>query len=493
MDEVSQVNRQRRYRNFRSGSCPAGLSKWTDTDLLERDLEIKDASGSGECMSQEASETSEEYLFERLEERERSIGINSFVQQESESKLDDSNLQLEFAELLSKYRLSIAGNLSRDNILSSMEVERENLLTEISELQAKLQSLLKAQREGDAQQLLYKQCLANDRERCELLQEWNKKLTREVKILRDDVKNKTVILEEYRANMNQMQLEIENGEARFSRIRLESMEVSKELEMVELSLRESKLQEHRSSVQIVSLMSLLENQAKNKKDICCSPRSAGSGSVVVSDISVGQVNEACQDSDGDIPWFSHINDEGKSLDETLLGCDLRSYSFKSDVSSAPCTSFEIFNGCDETIFPTTGIVFKPTTGNDMLTEYLNLTAAALIIKFPDVEMTKSDLIAAAKFSSYPDVYETMKNTMLKEWRKQDGKRAKLHDQVKGNSDRVNSDGGDENCMTDRYWSLITKPSVFISKLSHDIREKCGPTLLPSMARLTPHPLMFLES
>merc|ERR550534_2615734 len=118
-------------------------------------------------MSQEASETSEEYLFERLEERERSIGINSFVQQESESKLNDSNLRLEFAELLSKYRLSIAGNLSRDNILSSMEVERDNLLTEISELQAKLRNLLKAQREGDAQQLLYKQCLANDRERCE--------------------------------------------------------------------------------------------------------------------------------------------------------------------------------------------------------------------------------------------------------------------------------------------------------------------------------------
>merc|ERR550534_3403908 len=443
-------------------------------------------------MSQEASETSEEYLFERLEERERSIGINSFVQQESESKLDDSKLRLEFAELLSKYRLSIAGNLSRDNILSSMEVERENLLTEISELQAKLRNLLKAQREGDAQQLLYKQCLANDRERCEQLQEYNKKLTREVKLLRDDVKNKTVILEEYRAKMNQMQLEFENGEARFNRIRLESMEVSKELEMVEISLKESKLQEHRSSVQIDSLMSLLENQAENMKDICCSPRSTGGGSVVVSDISVGQVSDARQDSDGDIPWFSHINDECKSLDETFQGCHLRSYSFNSDVHFATCTRFEIFTGCEETVFPTTEFVFKPTTGHDMLTEYLNLTAAALIIKFPDVEMTKSDLIAAAKFSSYPDVYETMKNTMLKALRRQEGKNAKLHEQVKGNGDSVNSDGGDENSMTDRYWSLITKPSVFISKLSQDIREKCGPTLLPSMARLTPRWSFFFN-
>merc|ERR550534_984739 len=64
-------------------------------------------------MSEEAFETSEEYLFERLEERERSIGIDSFIQQENESKLNDSNLRLEFAELLSKYRISIAGNLSR--------------------------------------------------------------------------------------------------------------------------------------------------------------------------------------------------------------------------------------------------------------------------------------------------------------------------------------------------------------------------------------------
>jgi len=493
MDEVHHVNRQRLYRNFRSGSCPAGLSKWTDTDLLDQGLESKDSSVSVECISHEAFKTSEEYLFERLEERERSIGIDSFVQQESESNLDDSNLRLEFAELLSKYRLSIAGNLSRDNILSSMEVERENLLTEISELEGKLRSLLRAQTEGDAQQLLYKQSLANNRERCELLQEWNKKLTREVKLLRDDVKNKAVLLEEYRAKMNQMQFDFENGQARFDRIRLESMEVSKELEMVEISLRESKLQEQRSSVQIDSLMSLLENQAENMKDICWSPRSTGVGSVAVSDISVGQNSEASQDSDGDIPWFSHINDEGKSLDETLQGRHLRSYSFNSDVHSATCTRFEIFNGCEETIFPTTELVLKPTIGNDMLTEYLNLTAAALIIKFPDVEITKSALIAAAKFASYPDIYETMKNTMLKAWRKQEGKSAKLHDQVKGNVDSVNSDNRDENSMTDPYWSLISKPSGFICKLSQDIRQKCGPSLLPSLARLTPHPLMFLES
>jgi len=492
MDEVPHVNRRRLYQNFRSGSCPAGLSKWTDADLLDRGLESKDSSVSVECILQEAFETSEEYLFERSEERERSIGIDSFVQQESETKLNDSNLRLEFAELLSKYRLSIAGNMSRDNILSSMEVERENLLTEISELEAKLRSLLKAQKEGDAQQLLYKQSLASNRERCELLQEWNKKLTREVKLLRDDVKNKAVLLEEYRAKMNQMQLDFENGQARFNRIRLESMEVSKELEMVEISLRESKLQEHRSSVQIDSLMSLLENQAENMKDICYSPRSTGGGSVVVSDNSVDQVSEASQDSDGDIPWFSHINDEGKSLDETLGGCHLRSYSFNSDVHSATCTRFEIFNGCEETIFPTTEFVFKPTTGNDMLSAYLNLTAAALIIKFPDVEITKSALIAAGKFATYPDVYETMKNTMLSAWRKQEGKSAKLHDQVKGNGESVNSDG-DENGMTDRYWSIISKPSGFISKLSQDIRQKCGPSLLPSIARLTPHPLMFLES
>jgi len=493
MDEVAKVSRRRLLRNFRSVSCPVGLTKWTDTDLLERDLESKEASVSVDCLTQEAFETTEEYLLERLEERERSIGIDSFVQQESESKLDDSNLRVEFSELLSKYRHSIAGNLSRDNILSTMEVERENLLTEISQLQAKLRSLVKTQREGAVRQLLHKKSLAESLERCELLQEWNQKLTREVKLLREDVKDKTTILAEYRAKMSDMQHEFENGEARFQRIRLESIEVSKELEIVEMNLSESKLKEHERSVQIGALMSQLENQAENMNGICSSPKNTEWGSVVLSDISVGQVSEVGQvpNSDGDLPLYTHFVNDGEFLHESLQSCHLRGYSINSEFNSTACWRLGIFHACEETISPTTEFT-SAHIEKDVLTEYQDLTAAALIIKFPDVEITKSELIAASKFASYPDVYETMKNVLLQALRREEDTWAQRHEQVEGKDDSFISDGEAENCVSDRYWSLISKPSGFISKLSQDIREKCGPALLPSIARLTPHPLMFSE-